>query len=87
MAKQIDGKKLLEQAKNKVKQKEKVMNKNSNKKTIIVTVILTIVAIATIAGLLTVGFFLGRSYEKGINAEVSSQVKEMASVVSKEVQQ
>ena len=75
----------IENEKKKTK-KPKETEMKTPKKTIIVTVLLTLTTIATIAGLVYGGFILGQGYERGINAEVTSQAKALATVVSKENQ-
>lgn len=73
------------EAKAKIKKGNKEVK--TSKKPIIITVIVTLLSVAAIAGLIYAGFILGQSYEKGINADVASQVKELATVVSKPSQQ
>ncbi len=72
--------------KSKSKKKENTEMKTP-KKTIIVTVLVTLLSVATIVGLLYTGFVLGQGYEKGINHEVTTQAKALATVVSKPDQQ
>lgn len=82
-----DGKQMIEEAKNKAKKQKGNNEMKSNKKTVIVTVLLTVLTIATIIGLLYAGFVFGTEYQKGIEHQVTSQVKEMATIVSKDVKQ
>jgi len=82
----IDGAALLQESKDNAKklkqQKEnKMKTPNQTAKTVI-TVLITIATLAAIAGLLYVGFNFGRTYEQGLNHEITSQAKELVTVIS-----
>ena len=71
MSKLIDGKKLIEDAKNKVKNKKE---NNDMKKPIIVTVAVTLVTVAALAGM----FLLGAGYNQSINDRIHSEAKTLS---------
>lgn len=77
----VDGKQLLEDSKNKVKQQQKenkeMKTTNQTIKTII-TVIVTLAAVAALVG----SFYLGTQFQNGVNSEVTNQVKELATAVT-----
>jgi flagellar basal body-associated protein FliL len=78
--KPIDGKSIIEQAKNKVKtqkQNEKETN-TMNKKHIIVTIILTLSFLSSLAGM----FIVGINYEKGISNRVTNEAKSLVTLTA-----
>lgn len=89
--KTIDGAKIISDAKAKEKKlKEKTMKTTtttSRKKTIIVTVLVTLLTLATIAGLILTGFFLGTSYERGFNNRVQMEAKQLTAATVKSLKQ
>ena len=84
--KKIDGKKLIEEAKEKVKQakKETKMNNIKSNQTVktIVTVFVTLLSVAALVG----AFYLGTQFQDSVNKEVANQVtvqvKELATATT-----
>jgi hypothetical protein len=76
------GAKLLEDAKNNVNKKQEKQKETQTMKTnklqTIITVAVTLVSVAALFG----AFYLGTQFQNGVNHEVSSQVKELAAVIS-----
>ena len=69
----IDGRQLIQEAKDKVNKTHKEENKM--KKAVITSVVLTIATIAAFAFM----FYLGVQYEKGINNRVQQEAKTLVS--------
>jgi hypothetical protein len=66
-----DGKKIIENAKNKVNNKKE---NTEMKKPIIVTVVVTLVTVAALAGM----FLLGAGYNQSINDRIHTEAKTLA---------
>ncbi len=75
-----------------IEQKRKNQTENNNMQKIknaktFWTVVITLVSVAAIAGLVYTGFTFGRSYERGINQDVTAQAKALSATMSKTNQQ
>lgn len=68
--------------KEEIKQKEKEMKTTNPKVKTLITVLITLASVATVCGLLYAGFTFGRDYERNLNETVTSQAKELATVIS-----
>lgn len=82
MTKKIDGAALLQESKDNVKklkqQKEKQMKTTNQTIKTVLTVIVTLTAVASLVG----AFYLGTQFQNNVNHEVTTQVKELATVIS-----
>lgn len=78
MGKQIDGKQLLEDSKNKVKQNKQ--KETNMKKSIIITVIITLAFVAALAG----SFIAGIKYQDGNDTKIHNEAKSLSQVATVE---
>lgn len=77
----VNGKKIIEQAKEKVKKQNKEKETINMKKVITLTVLSTLAVLAILAGMFYLGAQYGAQQEKGVNARVTSEAQELAASV------
>lgn len=79
MGNPIDGKKLIEQAKNKVKQNKK--ETINMKKVITLTVLSTLGVLIVMAGIFYLGTQFGAQQEKAVNTRIVTEAQSLAKTV------